>query len=1391
MEIFKQFQKLILKFKWSCQTFFNKGLTMKKLSLDTGANTIGWMLLELPDNNTESELPIINSEKETEKTGILSANFLGVAKLLASGVRLFPAGKEAFGSNKEKSLNVDRGNARRTRRRFARFKKRKAKLRQILMEHQLLAANTTNVFEHEHSDPLEIRTRGLDEKLSLYELGRAVYHINERRGFLSVRKTRVKEENKKKEVTASESAEQIDETNSEKKEKTIDILRNIQQLEDAIKQSEKRTLGEYLWSLRCEKGNDFRIRKRHTKRSMYENEFEILWEKQKQFYPNELTDELKKKIKWELWFVRPIYWKQSTIAKCEYEQNEYVAPRADRLVQEFRFFQEINNLKYWDENNQEIRVADNKQWQNKIVAKAKISEKITFDAIRTCIGLNGSDIRFNLETGKKKQVKKGETPSEETVYRKELKAFETDAVMRKEEYFDKKWDSITEEEKNKIVRILIERPKDSESEQFEFDEKGRAKQMQDDEFREYIATNWQSKYGLSDNQVDNLLDKEKLESDLPKGQSSLSRKALRKLLPFLREGKQYSKKDKSGAADDAIHLAGYKRRDELTDWRTWKELPPIKEYLKRERLTLITNPVVRRIISEMRNLINAIIKQHGRPDFIHVELARDAKNSKKKRDEITKQNLANKTAREYAKQKIREAGAVPSDDMVERFRLWTEQGGICPYTSIDQRRDEKRAKEIQQKKNAGKKLSKEDEKWETNYAKRLIPKDAQCAYSAAAISLTQLFGGEVEIDHIVPRSRMGDNTMQNKVVCFRSANEEKGNRTPFEWLGEEGIKAVSARIRNMPMSPAKKVRLTSKTTIDEEEFTRRQMHDTQYASRYVADYLRCLYKPEEYKNAKGKIHPRVVTVKGGITAFLRNQYGLNEILHESDFKSEDLLNIECCQRTVKDWQTTKPETQTLTEYLKTLRDYNHDKPEEEWKPAKQKPHIATLLKLDSDYDKLQEKQDASNSRAGYIKQRLESFRRKKKNRGDHRHHAIDATVIALSDARMLARIVQWEDRKKRDQKKRDQSFKFPLPWETFDEDVRQTIDNIIVSHRPKGRVRGAFHDQTNYGQNIPPNDQANGQKIPNEGEYVIRKELTALSANELNMIKDERVREIVLERLKKFGIDLKRKKKEEEEGDMENEEKEKAQKKWKAQLKVAFTEPLYILKKDVKIEDLPKNEREKHLIRKVRIVRKEKSVLRLREEISPNGHVFVKPGSTHHIVLFEEDTYVTKGSGKKKTATPAKKRIPVFVTRLEANKRLYKQKKLLADKRKELCLTQKQAKHDKQFIECRKQVLRKFPIIETDARKIPASCWLDGKEHPDAKFLFSLKHDETFIIKDDDEKKFAIFVSAASTSGQFRFIDIRDARKKTANISKRGSSLNDIIDKVVVDRLGQVKRCNN
>ncbi len=305
-------------------------------------------------------------------------------------------------------------------------------------------------------------------------------------------------------------------------------------------------------------------------------------------------------------------------------------------------------------------------------------------------------------------------------------------------------------------------------------------------------------------------------TDLEQGLANYSTKAINKLLPYLRQGMQLSK---------AREAAGYGYEQEDRKAAGWLGLPPH-----------IPNPVVSRALYETRRVINAIIHQYGKPDAIHIEMAREMKRSKKQKESYQKQINSNAKANERAGeqyQNIREQNPhlglsqYPSKTDLIKYRLWEEADEIC-------------------------------------------------VYSGRPISLTQLFSVEIEIDHILPFSRTLDDSFTNKVVCFASENRAKANRTPYEaWHGTEQYEKIKQAIRTF-----KNKRKRDAFYLDElknDEFLNSQLGDTRYISREVLHYVKQLY---DTKTA----HQAVSVSRGNFTAWLRHAWGLNTIISPSDTK---------------------------------------------------------------------------------------------------------------------------------------------------------------------------------------------------------------------------------------------------------------------------------------------------------------------------------------------------------------------------------------------------------------------------------------------------------------------------------------------------------------------------
>lgn len=194
------------------------------LGLDLGSNSIGWACIDKKNK-----------------------------RILGMGSRVFKEGVNKDSKGKEVSKNEARRLARQSRRQYDRKKLRKDMLIEILQKHGMFPDSNGAIDDFFMLDPYSLRKDGLDKKLSKLEIGRVMFHINQRRGFKSSRKSE-----------------------PEKKGKSI-LYASTTELQKAIDESKCRTLGEYFEG---EKRKMERIRNNYTLRKMYEEELNLIWKKQ-------------------------------------------------------------------------------------------------------------------------------------------------------------------------------------------------------------------------------------------------------------------------------------------------------------------------------------------------------------------------------------------------------------------------------------------------------------------------------------------------------------------------------------------------------------------------------------------------------------------------------------------------------------------------------------------------------------------------------------------------------------------------------------------------------------------------------------------------------------------------------------------------------------------------------------------------------------------------------------------------------------------------------------------------------------------------------------------------------------------------------------------------------
>jgi CRISPR-associated endonuclease Csn1 len=670
------------------------------LGIDLGTNSLGWSLIQYTDQEPDN--------------------------LKDCGVRIF---QEAVEDKTRTPKNQARRQARSARKLISRRKMRRQYLLKLLQGNKLLPENKAELEEFfAEKDPYEIRKKGLDEQLTAYEFGRAIYHLDQRRGFKSNRKTDKKDTKETGKVKAG-----------------------ISELQENITASECRTLGEYLADQKTQRG-------RYTDRQMYLHEFRTLWEIQQKYHPDLLTKELKEKIENAIFFQRPLKIQKHLVGKCTFEPTRPRAAKAALAFQQFRILQDINNLTVSDPITYKERPLYKDERQIMII-KLNNQKTLTWKAARKALDLHEGEL-FNLERGGKKELIGNRTACDIT------------KVIGKP-----RWDAMSFEERDSLVTDILT----IES------EKGFLRRMKEHWlFSEEIADNLNA-------------------IELEPGYANLSLKAIRKILPELEQGLIY---------DKACAAAGYDHSQ------------PLKNKSANERLDVpndMRNPVVQKALWETRKVVNAIIKKHGKPKTIRIEMAREMKLSKKRKDEIQKNQNKQRDENERIREILRTDFGFqqPERDDILKYKLWEECNMTCPYTG-------------------------------------------------KAISREMLFTQEVDIEHILPYSQSLDDSYMNKTLCIASENRQvKRNRSPYEAYhsNEEKYQEMILRINkeHMPKMPWQKRRKFMQDKIDTDEFIARQLNDTQYICTEVKKYLQ-------------QLGVEVDVSKGVATASLRKKWDLNKIL---------------------------------------------------------------------------------------------------------------------------------------------------------------------------------------------------------------------------------------------------------------------------------------------------------------------------------------------------------------------------------------------------------------------------------------------------------------------------------------------------------------------------------
>lgn len=787
-----------------------------RIGLDIGIASVGWAVLE---NNSEDE-PI---------------------RIIDLGVRIFDKAENPKNGN---PLAEPRRMARTTRRRLRRRKHRLDRIKWLLQQEGLIEIDSfmERYYSGNLPDVYRLRYEALDRKLTDEEFAQILIHIAKHRGFKSTRKS---------ETTTKEVGQ---------------ILKATSANQELMLKKNYRTVGEMLYcdvsfKLECpwtESGYILAVRNRpedyrHTiLRDMLAEEVKVIFARQREFGNEKATEELEQRylkimLDQRSFDMGPgnqpdgtpspyaINGFEGRVGKCTLEPEEMRAAKATYTAELFVALQKINHLRLVDKNGASRGLSEE---ERKILYDLiHKSKDIKYSTVRSKLNIDES-YRFNTlnYSLKAKGTKSVEVQTEnvqtEDVQKADISK-KTEDVFKKTE--DAKFISMTNyHELMKRIGHLTENCSDEEKRDL-FDNVATILTLykNDDSRTEKLEA-----LGIGAEDIDQLLEL------IPSKFQHLSLKAMQKIMPYLKDGIIYN---------EACEMAGY---DFKAD-NTGEKSKLLKGEVVQSVLNDITNPVVKRSVSQTVKVINAIIQKYGSPQAVNIELAREMAKNFKDRGSLEKEMTDRFNQNEKIKKRIQEIWKkTPTGQDIIKYRLWEEQQGIC-------------------------------------------------LYSGKTIPPNELFEAGYDIDHILPYSITFDDSLRNKVLVTSQENRQKGNRIPYEYFGhdEKRWKEFEARVACYVKDYRKQQKLLKKvfTQEEREQFKERNLNDTKYITTVVYNLIRQNLELEPYnKPSKGtEVKRQVMAVNGAITAYLRKRWGLQKLFEVKNrdidtHHAVDAVVIACC-----------------------------------------------------------------------------------------------------------------------------------------------------------------------------------------------------------------------------------------------------------------------------------------------------------------------------------------------------------------------------------------------------------------------------------------------------------------------------------------------------------------
>jgi len=784
------------------------------------------------------------------------------AEILGMGSRVVPLNNATdaadFSVGKAFTANQERTARRTMRRGFARYQLRRYRLRRelekvgMLPDAALIQLPLLELWE------LRERAATAGERLTLPELGRVLCHINQKRGYRHVK---------------SDAAAIVGDEGEKKKDSNSAYLAGIRANDEKL-QAEHKTVGQYFAEqLRQNQsesptgGISYRIKDQIFSRQRYIDEYDQIMAAQRVHYPDILTDEFIRMLRDEVIFIqRPLKSCKHLVSLCEFEKQEKVM---------------------------HVQQDDGKGGRQLVERRVKFGPKVApkssplFQLCRIYEAVN--NIRLTRPDGSPRDI----TPEERAKIVAHLQSNASLSFAALKKLLKEKAliaDQLTSKSglKGNSTRVALASalqpyPQYHHLLDMELETRMMTVQLTDEETGEVterevaVVTDsyvhqplyrlWHILYSIEERDAmrralitqlsmkeedldGGLLDQLYRLDFVKPGYGNKSAKFICKLLPQLQQGLGYS---------EACAAVGYRHSnsptsEEITE-RTLLEKIPL---LQRNELR---QPLVEKILNQMINLVNALKAEYG-VDEVRVELARELKMSREERERMAEGNRRREKENKAIAEKIQECGLFPTKSRIRKYMLWEEAG-------------------------------------------------EKCLYCGQILTLSQcLNGDDMEVEHIIPKSVLYDDSYGNKTCACRRCNKEKGNRTALEYIRAKGWEAeymerINGLLDKKAISYSKHQRLRWLKEDIPSDFLERQLRLTQYISRQAMAILQQGIR-------------RVSASEGGVTARLRSLWGYDDILHTLNLDRYDSMGE--TERVSREGETT--EKLRITNWSKR-KDHRH------------------------------------------------------------------------------------------------------------------------------------------------------------------------------------------------------------------------------------------------------------------------------------------------------------------------------------------------------------------------------------------------------------------------------------------------------------------------------------